>query len=74
MVVDLVAICDLGSHVEFSTIVEVYLPINPRILLTMLRGGAEQEHFLEDDLTWRPDVTVLMAHGWRGDMCHSKIG
>jgi hypothetical protein len=23
---------------------------------------------------WRPDVTMLICRGWRGDMCHSKTG
>jgi len=67
MVVDLVVIYNLGSPAEFSTTTEFYLPANPRILLTTLRYGtnfgAKQEHFPKDDLTWRPDVTILTCRG-----------
>jgi hypothetical protein len=81
MVVDLVAICDLGALAEFSATIKYYPPSNFRIILITLGDGANfgvgKEHFLEDDLPqlmgW-PDVTMLTCCGWMGDMCHLKIG
>ena len=74
MVVDLVAICDLGAPVNFSGTAKVYPPANFRIILTVLGDitnfGTGQEHFLEDDITWWPYVTMLKCHEKRGDMCH----
>jgi hypothetical protein len=74
MVIDLVVICDLGATAKFSTTTKAYMHANFRIILTALGDGAnfgvEQEHFPEDDLTWWSDVTMLMCHEKRGDMCH----
>jgi hypothetical protein len=74
----MVTIYDLGSPTEFNATTEFYLPAKLRILLTTLQDGAnfgvEQEHFPENDLTWRLDVTMMTCHVQRGDRCHSKIG
>jgi hypothetical protein len=74
MVIDLIAICYLGTHAKFSSIAKFYPPTNFRVILTVLGDGAtfgvKQEYFLEDDLMWWSDITTLTCHEKRGDTCH----
>jgi hypothetical protein len=74
--IDLVTIYNLGAPAEFSTTTKVHPPANFRIILTTLGDGTnfgvEQEHFMEDDITWWPYVTMLTCHEKRGDTCHME--
>jgi hypothetical protein len=71
VVVDLVAIHDLGVPTKYRAIAKAYPPANFRIIPTTLGDGAtfgiEQEHFLEDDMTWWSDVIMLTCHEKRSD-------
>jgi len=60
--VDLAPVPDMGTSANLAFPLNFIYPTNSRILLTTLRDGAnfdvEQQHFLEDDLTWRPEINV----------------